>query len=342
MELIYSLKQYSKTDAPSIFLAGPTVRVGEINKPDFPVSWRKEAINLLKILSFDGRVYIPEFESDILDPEFTLSRQVDWETKALNDATVILFWIPRDMKILPAFTTNIEFGEWLGSGKITIGAPPEAPKNDYIKERCSRKSVPWYSSLEGCVKASVGLILKLTKLPEPTIWVTADTHFGSERTNVLSKRPFSCVEEMDWSIVRNWNSNVKPADIVYHLGDFGEPDMVKHLNGYKIFIVPGNYDKPEILDRLRSIDSRITILDSQHTLLYESTPYLLTHEPLVEIASEGFYLFGHIHKLQMVKKNGLNVGQDCHNFTPINFETIAFYRTAILKHYDKYVFCNNN
>ena len=40
----------------------------------------------------------------------------------------------------------------------------------------------------------------------------------------------------------------------------------------------------------------------------------------------------------MVKRNGLNVGVDCHNFRPIDVETIEFYRTAIEKFYDENVF----
>ena len=40
----------------------------------------------------------------------------------------------------------------------------------------------------------------------------------------------------------------------------------------------------------------------------------------------------------MVKKNGLNVGVDCHNFRPINTDTVMFYRNAIEAHYDENVF----
>jgi hypothetical protein len=40
----------------------------------------------------------------------------------------------------------------------------------------------------------------------------------------------------------------------------------------------------------------------------------------------------------MVKRNGLNVGVDCHNFYPVSVETIVFYTVAIKKHYDENVF----
>ena len=40
------------------------------------------------------------------------------------------------------------------------------------------------------------------------IWFTADTHFGHQRTLELSKRPYSNVEEMNWDMVKKWNSVV--------------------------------------------------------------------------------------------------------------------------------------
>ncbi|HNA90554.1 MAG TPA: hypothetical protein PK989_14665, partial [Anaerolineales bacterium] len=51
-----------------------------------------------------------------------------------------------------------------------------------------------------------------------------------------------------------------------------------------------------------------------------------------------FFLFGHVHQLQMVKRNGLNVGTDCHFFRPIDLQVVLFYRNAIYLHYDDNVF----
>jgi calcineurin-like phosphoesterase family protein len=68
----------------------------------------------------------------------------------------------------------------------------------------------------------------------------------------------------------------------------------------------------------------------------------LTHEPL-NISSRPMTertigLFGHIHKLCMVKRYGINVGADCHYFTPIGMDTILFYHNAALHYYDDNVF----
>jgi calcineurin-like phosphoesterase family protein len=177
------------------------------------------------------------------------------------------------------------------------------------------------------------------------IWFTADTHFGHKRTLELSKRPFTSVEEMDWSIIRNWNSVVTDRDTVYHLGDVGDFNKLAHLKG-DIVLVPGNYDneyisggsRVEITKRLAG--RKLEIASIGTFLNIDGLPIKLVHEPSKGLDTESvFCLFGHIHKLQMVKRYGLNVGVDCHNFYPIDWDTVLFYRNAILNHYDEEVFC---
>ena len=58
--------------------------------------------------------------------------QVEWEHAGLEAATVIAFWVPRDLNTLPGFTTNVEFGRCVGSGRIIYGRPDQAPKNRYL------------------------------------------------------------------------------------------------------------------------------------------------------------------------------------------------------------------
>lgn len=88
------------------------------------------------------------------------------------------------------------------------------------------------------------------------IWVISDTHFGHE--NILKFKDFNTgklvrgdhfdnLDHMDESMIDNWNSVVKPGDIVYHLGDvtFGDKERFKKtwskLNGSKRLCV-GNHD----------------------------------------------------------------------------------------------------
>lgn len=170
----------------------------------------------------------------------------------------------------------------------------------------------------------------------PNTFFTADTHLGHERTLVLSKRPFANVTEMDDAIINNWNRVVKSEDTVYHLGDFGTPELMPHLMGNIIFL-PGNYerDQPQILNTLAK---HCTIIKPNTIIDIDGTMFQLVHEPDSAKKSQHFFLFGHIHKLQMIKQNGLNVGVDCHNFTPLSIDDVLFYRDAVVLHYDENVF----
>lgn len=120
MNVVYALEEPPESFTSAIFLAGPSPR-----HPDHP-NWRIEAIKLLEEMSYDGVVFIPLTRDNAW--EHSYSNQLDWETKCLNMADVIVFWVPRDLETLPAFTTNIEYGTWMHSGKIVVGFPPTAPK----------------------------------------------------------------------------------------------------------------------------------------------------------------------------------------------------------------------
>ena len=108
----------------SIFLAGPTPRDKEIT------SWRNEACKILEKLNFDGLVYIPEYSS--WKPKADYVDQAMWERKALTHASIIVFWIPRKLPEMPAFTTNVEFGYWLHTNKVIYGRPDTAEKIKYL------------------------------------------------------------------------------------------------------------------------------------------------------------------------------------------------------------------
>jgi len=351
----YVFDKMVEESADSIFLAGPTHRIKDDKElkrlprssqpkkeksEEEPVHrWREDALEFLEEKGFNGVVYIPEWEFNSKPEDWTYSRQVDWEKGAMTAAKVILFWIPRELHVLPGFTTNVEFGEWLNSGKIVAGAPLDTLKIRYIKERCKRSEIPWAESLQGCIHNALTILKQLTG-PIGNTFFTSDTHFGEERTMELSKRPFSSVEEMDWEMVKQWNSVVTDKDTVYHLGDFGNPRMIKHLRGRDICLLPGNYDSEIITSRLQE-DNRVSLIGSNHQLMFDNIRFSLIHAPEEgqgKFEGENFFLFGHIHKLQMVKKNGLNVGVDCHQYKPLDAKTVLFYHNAIVNHYDHNVF----
>jgi len=138
MKVVYALEDIDKV-SPSIFLAGPTHRESGHR------GWRKDAIEHLE--SFDGEVYYPEARTGIWHGDYP--KQIEWEWEGLESASVILFWVPRDMDKLPALTTNVEFGLWLHSGKSILGYPSDATSMNYLdyiyRKVCEREP---YGNLE--------------------------------------------------------------------------------------------------------------------------------------------------------------------------------------------------
>jgi calcineurin-like phosphoesterase family protein len=53
-----------------------------------------------------------------------------------------------------------------------------------------------------------------------SIFATADTHFGHKNILQYARRPFITIDDMDATIIANWNSVVGTDDLVVHLGDF--------------------------------------------------------------------------------------------------------------------------
>lgn len=144
---------------------------------------------------------------------------------------------------------------------------------------------------------------------------TADEHYGHKNILKYCNRPFKTIEEMDETIIKNFNSIVTYKDTTYHLGDFTfkKPDKyLRQLNGKHIFI-RGNHDRFFIKDNL--LDIKI-----------EGFPITLCHYPMVVWNKSHFnswQLFGHVHnskEFNIGKK--YNVGVDTNNFFPVSFTNI--------------------
>ena len=51
------------------------------------------------------------------------------------------------------------------------------------------------------------------------IYFTSDLHLGHNSVIALCHRPFSSTEEMDETLIANWNAKVRGNDKVYIVGD---------------------------------------------------------------------------------------------------------------------------
>lgn len=308
----------------AVFLAGPCPR------QNYEDDWRNEAIDILNEIGFTGDIINPtnpQYDND-------LTKQTYWEYQGLHLASHILFWIPRD-KNHPAFTTNIEFGEWMSAPNVVVGFPPNSERNEYLIERLNLLYKPHYSTLrEACIQ-----ILENSKTPTKTFF-TSDTHFSAQRTLELSYRPFINVKDMDLKLISNWNKRVTMNDEVVHLGDFGNPEIIKLLNFKRMYFLSGNYERKDtsIIDKLLE-DERVILIDDEIKRIEVcNKEYWVCHEPLNNMGEDKFYLYGHIHRLQMVKRNGINVGMDANRFMPMSTQEIDFLRGGIDNHFDENVF----
>ena len=74
---------------------------------------------------------------------------------------------------------------------------------------------------------------------------TADSHFDHKNIIEHCERPFDNVDEMNETMVCNWNNTVASSDTVYIIGDFAfrrHAQWIKRLHGKKTLIV-GSHDK---------------------------------------------------------------------------------------------------
>ncbi len=90
------------------------------------------------------------------------------------------------------------------------------------------------------------------KLDAEELFFTSDTHFGHAKI-IEYGRKFKTVDEMDETLIRNWNSVVPKDGTVIHCGDFSfhKPKKTEEiraaLNG-RIILIEGNHDI-HLLDR---------------------------------------------------------------------------------------------
>lgn len=147
MKPIYARQALPDSWRSSIFLAGPTPRSAAV------ASWRPQALALLQQRGFTGVVFVPEDHGGVFRGSYL--DQVEWERAALSASDVILFWVPRDLKTLPGFTTNVEFGTWVTSGRCVLGFPEDAPKCRYLGWLADREHVPRRATLADTIDAAL-------------------------------------------------------------------------------------------------------------------------------------------------------------------------------------------
>ena len=210
----------------------------------------------------------------------------------------------------------------------------------YVYDGSSRHSV-WKEFLNTISEAP-------TNIFKSKIFFTSDTHF-SQKDKVRSKEfKLSSTEKTDHEYIKRWNSVVGEDDTVYHLGDFGNYNIIKKLNG-QIILICGNYERDDIKLKynndfekfkkyLLSLGFKDVVKDGlilDKNILGKEV--YLTHKP-TDTKKDMFNLFGHVHSLKPIMPNGFNVCIEYHDFKPIGVDIVKDYMKFILTRSDEDVF----
>lgn len=160
------------------------------------------------------------------------------------------------------------------------------------------------------------------------IFYTADPHFNHKNIIRLCNRPFKNMEEMNETLVENWNKRVTQKDTVYVIGDFAwgpHNPFLRRLNGKKHLIL-GNHDKGAY--KATEWDSINNYLEVFHS--NERPKTILFHYGMRvwnRMFHGSLHLYGHSHgRLPGFKTpNGAaccDVGVDVWDYQPVTMEEI--------------------
>ena len=162
------------------------------------------------------------------------------------------------------------------------------------------------------------------------IWFTSDTHFWHKNVIKYTRPQFSDVQEMNETLISNWNSVVKKEDLVYFLGDFSfcgtqkTIDILDRLNG-QIHLIIGNHDRR----MTNSVKSKFVWAKDLGILKVDRPLYKgiieLCHFPFLSWASSyhgRYHFFGHTHGTLETRMLSLDVGVEKWNYFPVHLDIL--------------------
>ena len=163
------------------------------------------------------------------------------------------------------------------------------------------------------------------------IYFTSDLHLGHRGIITMQNRPFTTVEEMNRTLLANYNAFVSKNDTVYILGDIchhmpaeAANEIIRKMNGKK-YLVSGNHDKgydPGLFAEIRDF----------MTVSLNGVYFALMHYPMLSWPkknSGSIQLHGHIHARAEYniqnRDDGIrryDVGVDANDYYPVSLNTI--------------------
>lgn len=173
------------------------------------------------------------------------------------------------------------------------------------------------------------------------IYFISDTHFHHKNIIKYCNRPFNNIDEMNETMINNWNSIISNEDIVYHLGDLclSTDEEIKNvfnrLNGNKI-LIRGNHDRKPV-KFYEELGFKVL---THAPIILDEYKLLLSHVPLPDAKiKNGFInLHGHIHNKSIIndypqktysESKHINLSADVTNFKPVSIDKINQIRNIL-------------
>jgi len=173
-------------------------------------------------------------------------------------------------------------------------------------------------------------------------YFTADCHFGHFNIIKHCNRPFETLDEMNKTLITNWNARVNKNDHVYIAGDLAWSSgfenalsIIKQLNGV-LHLAVGNHDKDflkknEYRELFAKIESVLTVKDAKRKII-------ICHYPIAEwdgSRRDSWHVYGHIHNTRdethafmATRERSLNAGVDICKFMPVTFDELIGHNNA--------------
>lgn len=165
------------------------------------------------------------------------------------------------------------------------------------------------------------------------IYYTADLHLCHKNIIDICIRPFKDIDQMNNTIIQNWNKKINNKDTVYIIGDIAYPKntddviqvikLLKRLNGNKI-LIQGNHDwrllkNIEFCELFKIITIYKEIKDNDRRVV-------LFHYPIEDWNYQrygSYHIHGHVHDNIVINiPNRFNAGVDVQNFYPVTLDEL--------------------
>lgn len=165
-------------------------------------------------------------------------------------------------------------------------------------------------------------------LLEKEPYIIADTHIGHSRIIPMCRRPFQDIEQMNETLIDNWNNTITDEDIIIHLGDVilakGEEiqEYLNRLKGRKC-LIRGNHDYSNSVTKWKRLGFDEVWTTSKHPhefvlVEWQGQEYALSHYYLpLEWGYRNIH--GHVHNNveYLDPRQQVCVSVECIDYKPI-------------------------